>query len=102
MLTLQKNEHHSAIMSEPGPAVGKTVVRKTVPSAFFGTPLVQWLTQQGVQMLEATGACLRASVVAAMSWVCAQLSSAVLWVRIKGAARREHHQHRTKIGSDNV
>jgi hypothetical protein len=55
------------------------------PPAFFGTPFVQWLTQQGAQMLVVTGAvtsgCLRACVVAAMSWVCAQLSSAIVWVK---------------------
>ena len=72
MLTLKEKEHRSAIVSELAPAAGELVVRKTVPSAFFGTPLAQWLTQRGVQTLVVAGAvtsgCARASVVDAMSW----------------------------------
>ena len=47
-------------------------VRKTVPSAFFGTMLAAWLAQRGVQTLVVAGAvtsgCVRASVVDAMSY----------------------------------
>jgi maleamate amidohydrolase len=72
MLTLKEQEHRSAIVPELTPAPGELVVRKTVPSAFFGTPLTQWLTQRGVQTLLVAGAvtsgCVRASVVDAMSW----------------------------------
>jgi maleamate amidohydrolase len=72
MLTLKEQEHRSAIVPELAPAAGELVVRKTVPSAFFGTPLAQWLTQRGVQTLLVAGAvtsgCVRASVVDAMSW----------------------------------
>jgi maleamate amidohydrolase len=72
MLTLKEQEHRSAIVPELTPAPGELVVRKTVPSAFFGTPLAQWLTQRGVQTLLVAGAvtsgCVRASVVDAMSW----------------------------------
>ncbi|MDM0020880.1 N-carbamoylsarcosine amidohydrolase [Variovorax saccharolyticus] len=72
MLTLKEREHRSAIVPELAPAAGELVVRKTVPSAFFGTPLTQWLTQRGVQTLLVAGAvtsgCVRASVVDAMSW----------------------------------
>ncbi len=72
MLTLKEQAHRSAIVSELAPATGELVVRKTVPSAFFGTPLAQWLTQRGVQTLVVAGAvtsgCVRASVVDAMSW----------------------------------
>lgn len=72
MLTLKENEQRSAIVSELAPVAGELVVRKTVPSAFFGTPLAQWLTQRGVQTLVVAGAvtsgCVRASVVDAMSW----------------------------------
>lgn len=72
MLTLKEGEHRSAIVPELAPAAGELVVRKTVPSAFFGTPLTQWLTQRGVQTLLVAGAvtsgCVRASVVDAMSW----------------------------------
>ena len=72
MLTLKEQEHRSAVVSELAPTTGELVVRKTVPSAFFGTPLAQWLTQRGVQTLVVAGAvtsgCVRASVVDAMSW----------------------------------
>lgn len=72
MLTLKEQEHRSAIVPELEPAQGELVVRKTVPSAFFGTPLTQWLAQRGVQTLVIVGAvtsgCVRASVVDAMSW----------------------------------
>jgi len=72
MLTLKEREHRSAIVPELAPVAGELVVRKTVPSAFFGTPLAQWLTQRGVQTLVIAGAvtsgCVRASVVDAMSW----------------------------------
>lgn len=72
MLTLKEQEHRSAIVPELAPAGGELVVRKTVPSAFFGTTLAPWLTQRGVQTLIVAGAvtsgCVRASVVDAMSW----------------------------------
>ena len=72
MVTLKENDHASAIVSELAPAKGELVVRKTVPSAFFGTALAPWLTQNGVQTLLVAGAvtsgCVRASVVDAMSW----------------------------------
>jgi len=72
MLTLKEHELRSAIVPQLAPAAGELVVRKTVPSAFFGTPLTQWLTQRGVQTLVIAGAvtsgCVRASVVDAMSW----------------------------------
>jgi len=71
MLTLKEDEHNSAIVSELAPAEGEYVVRKTVPSAFFGTSLAAWLSQRGVQTLLVAGAvtsgCVRASVVDAMS-----------------------------------
>jgi maleamate amidohydrolase len=72
MLTLKEQGHTSAIVPELTPAAGELVVRKTVPSAFFGTALTQWLAQRGVQTLLVAGAvtsgCVRASVVDAMSW----------------------------------
>jgi maleamate amidohydrolase len=47
-------------------------VRKTVPSAFFGTGLTPWLVQHRVETLLVAGAttsgCVRASVVDAMSY----------------------------------
>lgn len=71
MLTLKEQSHNSAIVPELAPAPGELVVRKTVPSAFFGTSLAAWLTQRGVQTLLVAGCvtsgCVRASVVDAMS-----------------------------------
>ncbi|SCU76290.1 Maleamate amidohydrolase [Cupriavidus necator] len=70
MLSLQERERNSAIVEELAPRAGELVVRKTVPSAFFGTSLAAWLTQRGVRTLAVAGAvtsgCVRASVVDAM------------------------------------
>lgn len=71
MLTLKEDDHNSAIVDVLAPHEGELVVRKTVPSAFFGTSLAAWLAQRGVQTLVVAGAvtsgCVRASVVDAMS-----------------------------------
>lgn len=71
MLTLREDSHASAIVPELAPIAGELVVRKTVPSAFFGTTLAAWLTQRGVSTLLVAGCvtsgCVRASVVDAMS-----------------------------------
>ncbi|CAG9187002.1 N-carbamoylsarcosine amidohydrolase [Cupriavidus pinatubonensis] len=72
MLTLKEHDRNSAIVDELAPAPGELVVRKTVPSAFFGTSLAAWLTQRGVKTLLVAGAvtsgCVRASVVDAMQY----------------------------------
>lgn len=72
MLTLKEELASSQIVDALAPMPGELVVRKTVPSAFFGTSLSPWLTQRGVQTLLVAGAvtsgCVRASVVDAMSW----------------------------------
>jgi maleamate amidohydrolase len=72
LLTLTEDNPDSAIVSELTPRPGELVVRKGVPSAFFGTPLGPWLTQSGVQTLVVAGAttsgCIRASVIDAMSY----------------------------------
>ncbi|MGD9942366.1 MAG: isochorismatase family protein [Burkholderiaceae bacterium] len=72
MLTLKEEDADSHIVPSLTPRTGELVVRKTVPSAFFGTSLAPWLTQHGVQTLLVAGAvtsgCVRASVVDAMSW----------------------------------
>ena len=72
MATLTEDHPNSAIVPELTPAPGELVVRKTVPSAFFGTQLAPWLTQRAVQTLLVAGAvtsgCVRASVVDAMSY----------------------------------
>jgi maleamate amidohydrolase len=71
MLTLKENDALSAVVPQLAPAAGELVVRKTVPSAFFGTPLAAWLAQRGVRTLVVAGCvtsgCVRASVVDAMS-----------------------------------
>lgn len=70
MLRLVEDSPLSAIVPELKPANGELVVRKAVPSAFFGTMLAPWLTQRGVRTLLIAGAvtsgCVRASVVDAM------------------------------------
>lgn len=72
MLGLKEHAPNSAIVPQLAPRAGELVVRKTVPSAFFGTSLTAWLAQRGVQTLVIAGAvtsgCVRASVVDAMSW----------------------------------
>lgn len=72
MLSLKEREQNSAIVEELHPRAGELVVRKTVPSAFFGTSLAAWLTQHGVRTLLVAGAvtsgCVRASVVDAMQY----------------------------------
>ncbi|MNI64802.1 Maleamate amidohydrolase [compost metagenome] len=70
MLALKEHSHNSAIVPELAPAPGEYVVRKSTPSAFFGTMLAPWLAQRGVQTLLVAGCvtsgCVRASVVDAM------------------------------------
>ncbi|MBB3008933.1 maleamate amidohydrolase [Cupriavidus alkaliphilus] len=72
MLTLTEHAFNSAIVAELAPQPGELVVRKSVPSAFFGTSLAAWLTQRGVRTLVVAGAvtsgCVRASVVDAMQY----------------------------------
>lgn len=72
MLTLKEHSHASAIVPELAPRAGELVVRKNVPSAFFGTSLAPWLTGQGVQTLVIAGCvtsgCVRASAIDAMCW----------------------------------
>lgn len=72
MQTLKEDAAISAIVEELSPVYGELVVRKTVPSAFFGTGLAPWLVQHSVTTLLVAGAttsgCVRASVVDAMSY----------------------------------
>jgi maleamate amidohydrolase len=72
MLTLKEDAAISHIVPELTPLDGELVVRKTVPSAFFGTGLTPWLVQHRVETLLVAGAttsgCVRASVVDAMSY----------------------------------
>src|SRR5690606_12498742 len=48
---VQLREHNpaSAIVDALKPAPGELVVRKTVPSAFFGTALAAWFAERAVQ-----------------------------------------------------
>ncbi len=61
----------SQIVPELQPVGGELVVRKTVPSAFFCSPLAPWLTMRGVDTVLVAGCttsgCVRASVVDAVS-----------------------------------
>lgn len=72
MLTLKENDPASQIVPQLAPAAGELVVRKTVPSAFFGTQLPHWLLSRGADTLVVAGCttsgCVRASVVDAMSY----------------------------------
>jgi maleamate amidohydrolase len=72
MLTLKEDTPASAIVPQLAPRTGELVVRKNVPSAFFGTSLAPWLTGHGVRTLLVAGCvtsgCVRASVVDAMCW----------------------------------
>jgi maleamate amidohydrolase len=72
MLALKEDAAISHIVPELTPLNGELVVRKTVPSAFFGTGLTSWLVQHRVETLLVAGAttsgCVRASVVDAMSY----------------------------------
>lgn len=72
MRVLHEDAAASAFVAQLLPQAGELVVRKTAPSAFFGTQLAPWLTAHGVRTLLVAGCttsgCVRASVVDAMSW----------------------------------
>jgi maleamate amidohydrolase len=62
----------SQIVPELAPESGEYIVRKTQPSAYFGTGLAGWLVSRGVDTVIVTGCttsgCVRASVVDSMSY----------------------------------
>jgi maleamate amidohydrolase len=68
---LTEDHPSSAVVDELAPAPGEYVLRKTQPSAFFGTDLVDWLVKRRVDTVIVTGAttsgCVRATAVDAMS-----------------------------------
>jgi maleamate amidohydrolase len=70
LLSLKEHAHESQIVEALAPLSGELVVRKTVPSGFFGTGLAPWLSSRCVQTLVICGAvtsgCVRASAVDAM------------------------------------
>lgn len=59
-------------VAEVAPAAGDTLVPKKHPSAFFGTPLVSYLIDKGVDSIVVTGCttsgCVRGSVVDAFAY----------------------------------
>lgn len=71
---LRLTEAHPAgqVVPQLAPIPGELVVRKTQPSAFFGTGLAAWLVSNGVDTVVVAGCttsgCVRASVVDAMSY----------------------------------
>jgi nicotinamidase-related amidase len=68
---LDRKRRAADIIDEVAPVAGEVVLKKTAPSAFWGTPLAGHLTYLGVDTLivggEATSGCVRASVVEAAS-----------------------------------
>lgn len=62
-----RQRRSSEIVDELAPIAGEVVLRKSSPSAFWGTPLAAQLTYLGVDTLivagESTSGCVRASVV---------------------------------------
>ncbi len=62
----------SQIVDDLAPIDGDYIVRKTQPSAFFGTSLQSWLTVKRVDTVLVTGCttsgCIRASVIDSMSY----------------------------------
>src|SRR3546814_4100485 len=52
MQTLVERGESSQIVLELAPVTGEMVVRKTLPSGFFGANLAAWLTQRSVQTLQ--------------------------------------------------
>ena len=69
---LTEDSRASQVVDELTPVAGEYVLRKTQPSAFFGTDLAPWLIRQRVDTIIVTGAttsgCVRASVVDSMSY----------------------------------
>jgi maleamate amidohydrolase len=69
---LTEDHPSSAIVDALAPRPGEYVLRKTQPSAFFGTDLTGWLVKRRVDTVIVTGAttsgCVRASVVDALSY----------------------------------
>lgn len=61
----------AAFMPELAPKTGELIIRKTVPSAFFGAALTTWLIHHRVQTVVIAGCttsgCVRASAVDAIS-----------------------------------
>jgi maleamate amidohydrolase len=71
LLALTETAQASQVVDAVAPQAGEYVIRKTQPSAFFGTGLVGWLAQKRVDTVLVTGCttsgCVRASVIDSMS-----------------------------------
>ena len=69
---LTEDAFGSQIVDELKPRDGEYIVRKTQPSAFFGTNLTAWYISKGVDTVIMTGCttsgCVRASVIDSMSY----------------------------------
>jgi maleamate amidohydrolase len=69
---LDEDNPLSHVVPELEPVPGEYIVRKTMPSAFFGTNLQNWLTLKQVDTLVHTGCttsgCVRASVIDGLSY----------------------------------
>lgn len=67
-----RNARRFDIVEQAAPEPGEALMKKTAPSAFFGTPLMAHLNAIGVDTLivcgESTSGCVRASVVDARSY----------------------------------
>lgn len=72
LAALTETNPASRVIDDLAPANGEYVLRKTQPSAFFGTDLAPWLIRRRVDTVIVTGAttsgCVRASVVDSMSY----------------------------------
>ena len=71
LLALTETAPAAQIVDALAPLAGEYIIRKTQPSAFFGTGLVGWLAQKRVDTVLVTGCttsgCVRASVIDSMS-----------------------------------
>lgn len=71
LLALTETSPAAQIVDALAPTAGEYVIRKTQPSAFFGTSLVGWLAKRRVDTVLVTGCttsgCVRASVIDSMS-----------------------------------
>ena len=69
---LTEDSFGSQIVDQLMPRDGEYIVRKTQPSAFFGTNLTAWYVSKGVDTVIVTGCttsgCIRASVIDSMSY----------------------------------
>ena len=72
LVVLTEGAPASQVVPELAPLPGEHVLRKTQPSAFFGTGLAEWLKARNVDTVLVTGAttsgCVRASVIDSMSY----------------------------------